>query len=130
MFLNEEKIGVLGNVVCEMECMRNYVVLWICLFIFENIILDLKIIYYNSRLLYLYISDLLLEKNILLGDIVVVIESRLKVSDNSENYLLLGFYIYCFDEEEFFYIMWLFYGLVIYFKYLLINVLKVVLNGI
>lgn len=128
--LNEEKIGVSGNVVCEMERMRNHAALWTCLPILENITSDLKIIYHNSRSLHLHISDLLSEKNILSGDIVAVTESRLKASDNSENYLLPGFHIYRFDEEESSHTMRPFYGSVIYSKYPLINVSKAVLNGI
>lgn len=130
MSLNEEKIGVSENVVCEKERMRNHAALWTCLPILENITSDLKIIYHNSRSLHLHISDLLSEKNILSGDIVAVTESRLKASDNSENYLLPGFHIYRFDEEESSHTMRPFYGSVIYSKYPLINVSKAVLNGI
>lgn len=128
--LNEEKIGVSKNVVCEMERLRNHAALWTCLPILENITSDLKIIYHNSRSLHLHISDLLSEKNILSGDILAVTESRLKAGDNSEDYLLPGFQIYRFDEEESSHTMRSFYGSVIYSKYPLINVSKVVLNGV
>lgn len=43
---------------------------------------DLKLLYYNCRLLYLYINDMKLEKNLILVDIIVIVESRLKLLDD------------------------------------------------
>lgn len=74
--LNEKKIVVFSVVSEEMIRLWEYFFLYFCVLILSNILEDLKIVYYNCRFFYLYIKDLIIEKNMFDSDIVVVVESR------------------------------------------------------
>lgn len=74
--LNEKKIVVFSVVGEEMIRLWEYFFLYFCVLILSNILEDFKIVYYNCRFFYLYIKDLIIEKNMFDSDIVVVVESR------------------------------------------------------
>lgn len=74
--LNEKKIVVFSVVSEEMIRLWEYFFLYFCVLILSNILEDFKIVYYNCRFFYLYIKDLIIEKNMFDSDIVVVVESR------------------------------------------------------
>lgn len=62
------------------------------------------------------------------SDIIVIFESRLKDIDRNEDYELLGFYIYWFDEINVINGVRLYRGIVVYFKLEFIVIKKLFLS--